>query len=136
MNSNTALAALIVAAQEVSDLRTKSATLEKKLLAATIDPLLTNCDLHGVRRLARGHREAILLAIERSPLTKLQAYSKKWNPHRAAAAKDASQQDLIRELSRLATGTMEPVTKPPLATKPSPTPRRTRRRSAAHIAAE
>lgn len=134
MNSNAALAALIVAAQEVSDLQTKSAALEKKLLAATIDPLLTSCDLHGVRRLARGHREAILLTIERSPLTKLHAYSKKWNPHRAPAAKDASQQDLIRELSRLATGAMEPATKPP--PKSPPAPRRAKRRSSAHIAAE
>lgn len=135
MNSNAALAALLVAAQEVSDLRTKSAALEKKLLAAAMDPLLANCDLHGVRRLARGHREGILLVIGRSPLAKLQAFSKKWNPHRAPAAKVASPQDLIHELSRLATGVMEPAAKPPPTPKSPPAPRRARR-SSAHIAAE
>src|SRR5262245_8289773 len=116
MNTNRALAAFLVAAQDVADLTARTGALEDKLLAAAIDPLLINCDLFAGQRLMREQDEATRMVIRRLPTGKLKALSNKWNPYRMPAASEAFSNDLIRELTDLALGSMKPASKPPVVT--------------------
>lgn len=117
MDTNRALAAFLLAAQDVANLHTRTGALESKLLAAAIDPLLINCDLFAGQRLMREHEEATRMVIRRLPAAKLKTLSKKWNPYRAPAASEAFSNDLIRELTGLAQGSTKPAPKPPVVTE-------------------
>lgn len=128
MSSNFDIARLIPDLMRVAEVQGAQSTLEKKLLGV-IDEVLPKCDLIAARGLRDHHGAVLLLAIGRCGPGRLNALSKKWNPHREGAATNATPDQLEKELSKLVRGEMQPAVKVPKVSKP-----KTRGRRAANSA--